>query len=143
MDLRPIRTDEDHAAALREIARIWGAPAGSPEGDKLDVLATLVNVYESARWPVADADPVDMLRFAIEDMGRSQAELAAILGSRSCASEVLHRRRGLTIEMIDKISRAWGIPRDVLARPYALEPTPGRRPVERAASSRRKADRVA
>lgn len=127
MDIRPIRNEEDHAAALREIERLWGAPVGSPEGDKLDVLATLVDAYESAHWPAAEADPVEMLRFALEEMGHSQAELGAILGSRSRASEVLNRRRALTVDMIDKISRAWGIPREVLARPYAIERKPARR----------------
>src|SRR5215210_3529960 len=110
MDIRPIRTDEDHAAALREIERLWGAPAGSPEGDKLDVLATLVDAYETGRWPMADTDPVAVLRFAIDEMGYSQSDLAAILGSHSRASEVLNRKRALTIEMIDKISKAWRIP---------------------------------
>jgi HTH-type transcriptional regulator/antitoxin HigA len=146
MDLRPIRTDQDHAAALREIERLWGAPVGSPEGDKLDVLATLVDAYESRRWPVTDADPVEMLRFALKDMGHSQAELAGILGSRSRASEVMNRKRALTIEMIDKISRAWGLPREVLARPYALDrKRPGGAHRKRAApvSSGRKAGRVA
>jgi HTH-type transcriptional regulator/antitoxin HigA len=146
MDIRPIRNDEDHAAALREIERLWGAPLGSPEGDKLDVLATLVDAYESTRWPATEADPVDMLRFAIDEMGHSQAELGTLLGSRSRASEVLNRRRALTIEMIDRISRAWSIPREVLARPYGLEHKPTRRAPPKAAvrsSPQRKARRLA
>jgi HTH-type transcriptional regulator / antitoxin HigA len=120
MDIRPIRTNDDHVSALREIERLWGAPVGSPESDRLDVLATLVDAYEAERWPVAEVDPVEMLRYAIEEMGHSQSDLAKILGSNPRASEVLNRRRALTVEMIDRISRAWGIPREVLARPYAL-----------------------
>jgi HTH-type transcriptional regulator/antitoxin HigA len=80
----------------------------------------LVDVYESARWEVADSDPIDLLRYAIDEMGHSQSELAEILGSRPRASELLKRKRALTIEMIDKISKTWGIPRSLLAIPYPL-----------------------
>lgn len=120
MDIRPIRTHADHEAALREIERLWGAPAGSPEGDKLDVLATLVDVYESAQWPVDASDPVDLLRYLIEDAGHTQQELAEIIGSKSRASEILGRRRALTIDMIDRISNAWKVPRGLLAVPYDI-----------------------
>src|SRR5262249_30680294 len=124
MDIRPIRTDEDHRAALAEIDACWGAPEGSEEGDKLEVLVALVELYEAKRWPVeADEifDPIDVLRYAIEELGHTQAELAELLGSRSRASEILSRRRGLTVEMIHKISEAWKIPADLLVRPYKLE----------------------
>ena len=121
MDIRPIRSDADHAEALAEIERLWGAPLGTPEGDKLDVLATLVEAYETAHFPVPSADPVEILHFAIEDMGRSQAELAELLGSRSRASEILNRRRYLTLDQIRLISEAWRLPISVLAVPYRLE----------------------
>lgn len=114
MEIRPIRTAADHKAALQEIERLWGAGIDTPEGDKLDVLTTLVEAYESEHFPIRAADPVGVLRFAIEDMGRSQAELAAILGSRSRASEILSGKRRLTTEMIRKISSAWHIPVEVL-----------------------------
>ena len=98
MEIRPIRTDKDHRAALAEIEKLWGASSGTPEGDKLDILVTLVETYEERRWPLRSRrrfDPVDVLRYAIEELGHSQAELADILGSRSRASEVLARRRPL------------------------------------------------
>jgi HTH-type transcriptional regulator / antitoxin HigA len=120
MNIRPIRNDADHLEAVREIERLWGSAEGSPEADKFDVLATLVDAYESAHWPVANSDPVDLLRYAIDEMGHTQSELAAIVGSAPRASELLRRKRALTIEMIDKISRAWGIPRGLLAVPYPL-----------------------
>ena len=82
MEIRSIHNDEDHAAAISEIERLWGSPVGSPEGDKLDVLATLVDAYENKRWPVAASTPLDILRYAISDMGRSQKGLADLLGSR-------------------------------------------------------------
>jgi HTH-type transcriptional regulator/antitoxin HigA len=108
MQIRPIRTNKDHRAALTEIENLWGASSRTPEGDKLDILVTLVETYEERRWPLRSRrrfDPVDVLRYAIEELGHSQAELADILGSRSRASEVLARRRPLTLEMIQKIQR--------------------------------------
>jgi HTH-type transcriptional regulator/antitoxin HigA len=120
LDIHPIRSDEDHAEALAEIERLWGAPVGSPEGDKLDVLATLVEAYEEKRWPIDAPDPIQVLRYAISELGHSQAELAELLGSRPRASEVLNRRRALTVEMVHKISTEWHIPADILVRPYHL-----------------------
>jgi HTH-type transcriptional regulator / antitoxin HigA len=119
MQIRPIRTDKDHRAALAEIEKLWGASSGTPEGDKLDILVTLVETYEERRWPPRSRrrfDPVDVLRYAIEELGHSQAELADILGSRSRASEVLARRRPLTLEMIQKINASWKIPADLLVQ---------------------------
>jgi HTH-type transcriptional regulator / antitoxin HigA len=124
MDIRPIRTDRDHRAALEEIDACWGALEGSEEGDKLDVLVVLVESYESRRWPIESDksfDPIDVLHYAIDELGHAQAELADLLGSRSRASEILSRRRALTVEMIHKISEAWKIPADLLVRPYRID----------------------
>jgi HTH-type transcriptional regulator / antitoxin HigA len=121
MDIRPIRTDEDHRAALAEIESCWGAAEGTEKGDRLDVLVALVENYEARRWPVEAAenfDPVDVLHYAIDELGHTQAELAEILGSRSRASEVLARKRALTVDMIHTISEVWKIPADLLVRPY-------------------------
>jgi HTH-type transcriptional regulator/antitoxin HigA len=124
MDIRPIRTDEEHRAALAAIDACWGAPEGTEEGDKLDVLLALVEIYEAKRWPIDIGkrfDPVDVLNYAIEELGHTQAELAELLGSRSRASEILSRRRALTVDMIHKIGEAWKIPADLLVRPYKIE----------------------
>jgi HTH-type transcriptional regulator / antitoxin HigA len=124
MDIRPIRTDEDHCAALAEIEACWGAPEGTEKGDRLEILVALVELYEAKRWPIGadqNFDPIDVLHYAIEELGHSQGELAKLLGSRSRASEILSRRRPLTVEMIHKISEAWKIPADLLVRPYKLE----------------------
>jgi HTH-type transcriptional regulator/antitoxin HigA len=123
MDIRPIRTDEDHRAALAAIEACWGAPEGTEEGDRLDVLLALVDIYEARRWPIQideTFDPIDVLQYAIDELGHSQAELAELLGSRSRASEVLSRRRALTVEMIHKIGEGWKIPADLLVRPYKI-----------------------
>jgi HTH-type transcriptional regulator/antitoxin HigA len=123
MQIRPIRTDKDHRAALAEIEKLWGAASGTPEGDKLDILVTLVETYEERRWPLKSRrrfDPVDVLQYAIDELGHSQAQLAEILGSRSRASEVLARRRRLTLEMIQKITAVWKIPADLLVQPYRI-----------------------
>ena len=118
MDIHPIRNDDDHSTALKEIERLWGAAVGTDDGDKLDILVTLVEKYEEARWPIVDdADPIDLLNYAINELGHTQGELAELLGSRSRASEVLNRRRPLTVEMIHKISEAWKIPADLLVKP--------------------------
>ena len=124
MEIRPIRTDEDHRAALAEIEACWGAPEGTEVGDKLDVLLALVDAYEERRWPLdidESFDPIDVLDHAIEELGHTQAELAELLGSRPRASEILSRRRALTVEMIHKISSAWKIPADLLVRPYRID----------------------
>jgi HTH-type transcriptional regulator / antitoxin HigA len=120
MYIRPIRTDGDHAEALAEIERLWGADPGSAEGDKLDVLATLVERYEEDRWPISPSDPVEMLEFALSDMGRSQAELGRLIG-RSRASEVLSRKRPLTLPMMRILHETWHLPAEVLIQPYRLD----------------------
>jgi HTH-type transcriptional regulator / antitoxin HigA len=124
MEIRLIRTDKDHRAALAEIDACWGAAEGSEEGDRLDVLLALVEIYEARRWPIDiddNFDPIDVLGYAIDELGHTQAELAEILGSRSRASEILSRRRALTVDMIHKVSEAWKIPADLLVRPYKIE----------------------
>jgi len=118
MDIRPIRNDEDHEEALREIEALWGAEAGTPDGDRLDVLVTLADAYEDARWPIPQGDPVDAIRDSMAMEGRTQSDLAEVLGSASRASEVLRRKRGLTLPMIWALHEQWRIPAEVLVRPY-------------------------
>jgi HTH-type transcriptional regulator / antitoxin HigA len=123
MDIRPIRTEEDHRAVLGEIEARWGAPEGTEDGDKLEALVTLVDLDEAKRWPVETEsfDPIDVPRYSIAEFGHTQAELGDLLGSRSRASEILSRRRALTVDMIRKISDAWKIPAELLVRPYHIE----------------------
>lgn len=123
MEIHPIRTEADYDAAVAEIERLWGAEPGTDDGDKLDILATLVEKYENEHWPLdtARVDPIDMLNYLIDEGGHTQAELAELLGSRSRASEILNRRRALTVEMIFRISEAWKVPAELLIRPYRLK----------------------
>lgn len=114
MNIKPIHNDEDHAAALLRIEAIWGAPEGSPEGDELDVLATLVERYEERRWPMQRATPLEMLRFCMEQNEYTQSDLAKLLGSRSRASEILSGKRDLTLDQIRLLARRWHIPVSLL-----------------------------
>ncbi len=88
------------------------------------MLSALVEIYEAKRWPIeasASFDPIDVLHYAVTELGHTQTELAELLGSRSRASEILARRRALTVEMIHKISETWKIPAELLVRPYRIE----------------------
>ncbi|WP_307277394.1 helix-turn-helix domain-containing protein [Labrys wisconsinensis] len=120
MDIRPIRSDEDLTAALHEVETLWSAEPGTPEADKLEVLTTLIEAYEARHHPIPEADPIGMIRFFMEELGHTQTELAELLGSRSRASEVLNRRRPLTLHQIYRLNREWGIPADALVTPYPV-----------------------
>lgn len=119
MHIHPIRSDADHEAALREIEALWGADDGSEAGDRLDVLVTLTEDYERRRWPIEPLDPVRAIEVAMEMNGHTRAELAALIG-QSRATEILGRKRALTLPMIRTIARAWRVPEKVLVQEYAL-----------------------
>lgn len=123
MDIRAIRTAEDYDWALAEIAPCFDDPPrpGTPEADRFDVLADLIDAYEARHHPIPGLDPVEVLRAHMQTTGRSQADLAVLLGSRSRASEVLNRRRALTVGMIHKLGREWHIPADCLVTPYHMK----------------------
>ena len=121
LDIKPIKTELDHEVALREIQRLWEAPHGSPEGDKLDVLVTLVDVYEQQHYPIPPADPVETILHYMESQGMSRRELEPYLGSQSYVSEVLNRQRALTLDMIRKLHEGLGISADILVQPYQLQ----------------------
>lgn len=122
MDIRAIHNEADYDWAVSEVTRYFdNEPAvGSEDGDRFEILTALIKAYEDEHFPVPDADPVEVLHFAIESMGRSQADLARIVGSRARASEILNRRRRLTLEMIRAISAEWKLPIEALTGPYEL-----------------------
>jgi HTH-type transcriptional regulator/antitoxin HigA len=114
MDIHPIRNERDHARALKRVEKLWGARPGSAAAEELEVLATLIDVYEAKHHPIDPPDPIDALVFRMEQMGLSRADLVPIIGSRSRVSEVLNRRRELTIAMIARIRDKLGISADTL-----------------------------
>jgi HTH-type transcriptional regulator/antitoxin HigA len=110
MEVRPIRTRDDHSAALRRIDALWGVEDGTPEGDELDILVTLVERYETKHAAAPHASPLEVLKFMMEQNDRTQKDLADLLGSRSRASEILNGKRELTLDQIRLLSARWRIP---------------------------------
>jgi HTH-type transcriptional regulator / antitoxin HigA len=123
MDIKPIHTEADHKAALAEIERLWDASLGTPEFDKLDVLGTLVDAYERANTPILPPDPVEAIKFRLEQQGRTRKDLEPILGTRARVSEILNGKRSLTLAMIRALHRELLIPLDALV----AERVPARR----------------
>src|SRR3954469_17095137 len=126
-DVKPIRTERDYEAALAEVERLWGAKAGTPKGDRLDVLATLIDVYESQHFPMDPPDPIEAIKFRMEQQNLSRKDLEGIVGSRTRIAEVLNRRRGLSINMIRRLRDKLGISTDILIRPSRIKPGRQRR----------------
>ncbi len=122
MRIKPITTDAEHEEALAEIDRLMdrNPAAGTAGADRLGVLATLVEAYEDRRWPIDPPDPVEAIKFAMEQRGYSRKDLEAALGSRQRVSEILNRRRRLTIEMVWNLHDKFGIPAGSLVKPYEL-----------------------
>jgi HTH-type transcriptional regulator / antitoxin HigA len=115
--LRPIRTKASYEAALKEVERLWGARSGTPAGDRLDILATLIEAYEDEHYPMDPPDPIDAIKFRMEQQGLTRKDLEGILGTRTRVAEVLNGRRGLSINMIRRLHDKLGIPAEVLIRP--------------------------
>jgi HTH-type transcriptional regulator / antitoxin HigA len=115
-EIKPIRTKRDYKAALKEIKRLWGAKAGSPEGDRLDVLATLIDAYEAEHFPIDPPDPIEAIKFRMEQQGLTRRDLEEIIGTRTRIAEVLNRKRGLSIAMIRRLHERLGISAEVLIR---------------------------
>lgn len=121
MDITPIKTEADFRAALAEIERLWDAEPDTPDGDRLDVVMTLVEAYERRHHPMPPADPIAAIEFMMEQRGMTRADLEPIIGSSGRVSEVLNRRRALSVSMIRRLSDALRIPAEILIRPYDLQ----------------------
>ena len=119
MNIRPIRNERDYDWALAEITRYFNRPPkrGTPQADRFDVLAELIEAYEAKHWAIGAADPVDAIIYSMDINGRTQGDLAALFGSKSRASEILGRKRPLTLGMIQKLNRDWGLPAELLIAP--------------------------
>jgi HTH-type transcriptional regulator/antitoxin HigA len=118
MEIRPIKTEADYEAALEEIERLFDARPDTPEGDRLEVLVTLVEAYEEKHHAIPLPDPIEAIQYYMESRGLTRRDLEAYIGSRGRVSEILNRKRPLSIEMIQRLHAGLGIPAEVLIQPY-------------------------
>src|SRR5216683_7548619 len=116
-DVKPIRSEADYEAALAEVERLWGVKSGTPRADRLDVLATLIDFYESEHYPIDPPDPIEAIKFRMQQQSLTRKDLEGILGTRTRVAEVLNHRRGLSINMIRRLHDKLGISAEVLIRP--------------------------
>jgi HTH-type transcriptional regulator/antitoxin HigA len=114
MEIRPVKTEADYSAALAEIDRLWGTPEGTPDGDRLDVLLVLVESYESKHHAIDPPDPIEAIKFRMEQMNLTRKDLEPLIGSRGRVSEVFNRRRSLSLPMIRKLHNSLRIPLESL-----------------------------
>ena len=116
IELKPIRTEADYERALSEMESLWGATSGTARGDRLDVLATLVDAFEARHHPMDPPDPIDAIVFRMEQQGLTRKDLEPMIGGRGRVAEVLNRKRPLSIDMIRRLHEGLGISADVLIR---------------------------
>ena len=121
MEIRPIKTEADYEAALAEIEELFEAEPGTPEGDRLEVLTTLVEAFEDVHYSIPSPDPVEAIRYYMESRGLVRRDLEPYIGSRARVSEILNRKRPLSLTMIRRLNKELGIPADVLIEPYEYQ----------------------
>lgn len=124
MEIRPIRTENDYQEALREIELLFDAAENTTECDRLDILSTLVEAYEKTHFPIELPDPIEAIHYYMDTRGLSRRDLEPCLGSRARVSEVLSRKRTLTLEMIRKLNQQLNIPAEILIQPYDSQQFP-------------------
>ena len=120
-ELKPIQSEADYEVALAEVERLWGADSGTDDGNRLDVLATLIEVFETAHFPIDPPDPVAAILFRMQQKGLAEKDLEPLLGGPARTAEILGGKRGLSLDMIRRIHAALGISADVLIRPTRRE----------------------
>jgi len=125
MTIEPIRTKDDHDRALKRVEELWLSPFGSPEGDELDVLTTLIVAYEKEHYPMPPPDPIAAILFRMEQQNLTRRDLEPFIGSRARVSEVLSGKRNLTLPMIRRLSQGLNIPADIL---ISIPAKPAKRP---------------
>lgn len=121
MKIRPIKTDADYEATLVEIEKLFNAEPNTPEGDKLEVLVTLVEAYEKKHYQIPPPDPIDAIKYHIERLGLTNQDLKPYFGSPVRTSEILNRKRSLTLNMIRKLETGLDIPASILIKEYELD----------------------
>jgi HTH-type transcriptional regulator / antitoxin HigA len=133
LEIKPIRTEQEHRAALRRLEEVWEAEPGTPESDELDVHSVLIEAYEDEHYPIDPPDPIKAIKFRMEQMGLTQRDLEPYIGSGDRVSEILTRKRKLNLEMIRNLNEKLGIPAEVLIARYPLK---SQRASDRSQSSR-------
>ena len=118
MKLKPIKTEQDYELALKHLDKIFDAQPGTKEGDELEILALIIEDYEDKHFQIESPDPIEAIKFRMEQMGMNQADLAKIIGHKSRASEILNRKRKLTLKMIRKLNQKLNISTEVLVKEY-------------------------
>jgi HTH-type transcriptional regulator/antitoxin HigA len=120
MDIKPIKTEKDYNAALKEIEKLSDADPGTEEGDHLEILSTLVEAYEDEHYNIPAPDPIEAINYFMESRGLKRADIEPYIGSRARVSEILNRRRPLTLSMIQRLHIGLGIPAEMLVKPYKI-----------------------
>ena len=121
MDIKPIRTEADYEEMLAKIETLFEAEPGTPEGDKLEVLVTLVEAYEEKHYKIPPPDPIDAIEYHMERLGLSRRDLEPYIGNRARVSEILNRKRPLSLRMIRKLEAGLNIPASILIQDYELD----------------------
>ncbi len=114
MEIRPIKTEDDYNSSIQRIEELWGSKKDTIEGDELDLLCIIVESYEMNHYPIAPPDPIDAILFRMEQMGMTKTDMAKYLGSQSRVSEVLSRKRKLTLKMVKSLYKGLKIPAEIL-----------------------------
>lgn len=116
-EIRPIRSETDYEQALAEVERLWGSATGTSDGDRLDVLATLIDAYEAEHYPMDPPDPIEAIKFRMDQQALTRKDLEPLIGTRTRVAEVLNGKRALSIAMIRRLHDRLGISAEVLIRP--------------------------
>ena len=127
MEIKPIRSETDYERALRRVEQLWGSPKGTAQGDELDVLATLTEAYEREHYPMDLPNPIDAIKFRLEQSGKDTSALIGIIGQRTRVYEVMRGARPLSLNMIRKLHEQLQIPAEVLIQPGRWRNVPARR----------------
>ena len=118
MEITPIRNEKDYQKALERLEVIFDSKKGTPEGDELEILSILIDRYENETFPIGMPDPIEAIKFRMEQMGMKQKDLAEVMGFKSRVSEILNKKRKLSLNMIRKLSTSLRIPTEVLVQDY-------------------------
>jgi HTH-type transcriptional regulator / antitoxin HigA len=118
MKIKPLKTKKDFNLALARLNKIFDAKPGSPEGDELEILGILIEKYESVHYPIDFPDPIEAIKFRMEQLGLNQTDLANVIGFKSRVSEIMSKKRKLSLDMIRKLSSSLSIPTEVLMKEY-------------------------